>query len=464
MSVLRDVYHRGVLQCGVVAVFLIALFLLPKIAHAAPSVLTYRYQHYLFQLYPNQYSDWWGLEEVWVYRGKNIAAESEWRSDGDEMLPLPEGVEKKIQPAWNRAAIADVISHQIGNKLYRSQGEVIISKNNSGSVVFDGIGLPGRKLDINIAVTLTIAAMEADVNDIHLPVIVTQPKVTVLDPYLQDRGIQEVITVGESNFGGSPLNRRHNIAVGLSKFNGHLIPKGETFSFNDVLGPVNRNTGYKTELVILGEKTLPEYGGGLCQVSTTAYRGAWEYGFPIAQRRNHSFAVGYYSPQGTDATIYPPNTDMKFVNDSSSDVLIQTHVDGDEAYFIYYGLRDDRKTELIGPYNWGQKPPPPDRIEYTTDISPGTKRKVGSAVPGLRSAWFRIVKKPGQEEEVEGYYSIYEARPLYHQIGVEPGKEGEYINPEEPEWLYESSPENSVSPSKDIKRINPRRLRRDLLQ
>jgi vancomycin resistance protein YoaR len=182
---------------------------------------------------------------------------------------------------------------------------------------------------------------------------------------------------------------------------------------------VNASTGYWQELVILGERTLPDYGGGLCQVSTTAYRGAWEYGFPITQRRNHSFAVRYYSPAGTDATIYPPSADMKFLNDSGHAILLQTYVDGDNAYYIYYGTDDGRQSEIIGPYTWGSMAPPPDRTEYTTDIPPGTTRKVGERVPGVHAAWFRAVRYPDQEEQIESFYSIYEARPYFLQIGVE---------------------------------------------
>jgi len=393
----------------------------PLHAQAAYPILTYRYRHFLFEINPNAYPDWRGTRDVWFYRGREIQPMPLWRADGNEVPSLPEGVERQEEPVWNRAAIATTLMEQIGSRIDRAPGAVTIVRTETGAI-FEGIGMLGRSLSVDEAAALTVDALAEGVTDISLPVEELQPAIIVFSQELIDRGIKEVVTIGESNFAGSTLNRRHNIAVGLAKFNGHLIPKGSTFSFNEVLGPVGSATGFKQELVILGEKTLPDYGGGLCQVSTTAYRGVWEQGFPIAQRRNHSFAVQYYAPQGTDATIYPPNTDMQFVNDGVSDLLIQTHVDGDNAYFIYYGTKDQRSTELIGPYTWARVPAPPERTEYTTDIPPGTKRKVGSPVPGLKAAWFRIVSRPDTAEPVqEGYYSAYEARPLYFQIGVEPG-------------------------------------------
>ncbi|MCK5017193.1 MAG: VanW family protein, partial [Candidatus Peribacteraceae bacterium] len=227
------------------------------------------------------------------------------------------------------------------------------------------------------------------------------------------------LSIGESNYRGSPYNRMHNIAVGLNKFNGTLIQSGAVFSFNKILGPVSASSGYKQELVIKGDKTLPDYGGGLCQVSTTAYRGMWEYGFPILQRTNHSYSVRYYYPQGTDATIYPPYKDVKFLNDTGAAILLQTYTGEDKAYFIYYGTTDNRKSDVFGPFVWAKTSAPADKIEYTTDIPVDTERKVGERVPGLKAAWFRILKKNGDEESlIEPVYSHYEARPRFTQIGI----------------------------------------------
>jgi vancomycin resistance protein YoaR len=410
--------------------FLGSFFLSSEVASAAPASLLYRHDHHLFTISVTRHPEWQGTEEKWFYEGHPIRPPSELRTDGDVPAKIPPGFVRQIVSSWDRAAIGATIQKDIASQLDRPAGSVTIDRTSTGVVLFDGIGLSGRAVDIATATELTIAALERDISDVVLPIIETQPSITVRDNELRRMGIQQVVTVGESSFTGSPDARRHNIAVGLSKFNGHVIPQGDTFSFNEVLGPVNQSTGYRRELVILGEKTLPDYGGGLCQVSTTAYRGVWEAGFPIDTRRNHSYAVRYYAPQGTDATIYPPNTDMLFTNDGPSALLIQTHVDGDDAYFIYYGTRDERESEIIGPYTWGHVEPPPDRTEYTTEIPPGTERKVGERVPGLRAAWYRVVEKDS-EEVVESYYSAYEARPRYIQIGIE-GEPAEVQGPIEP--------------------------------
>lgn len=415
---LNDQTIQEQLFCGLRFVICSFLFigLFPETVSAQE--LTYRHQHHLFNINIDEQIGWKSLKEVWLHNDKEIRPHAQWRIDGDETPALPEGIVRRKLPEWNREAIAVSIDQHIGNQINREPGSVTIGRDDDGNVTFDGIGFPGRELNLDQAVTLTIYAIENEMNDIVLPVEEIQPEITITDDELRKNGIQELLTVGESNYSGSPANRQHNIANGVSKFNGQLIPKDSTFSFNAILGPVNAQTGYKKELVIQGSRTIPEYGGGLCQVSTTAYRGVWEYGLPIEARRNHSYAVVYYAPQGTDSTIYPPWTDLKFTNDTPGDLLIQTYTEGQKAYFLYYGTKDNRVAEIMGPYNWNEKPAPPKRTEFVSDLPPGEVRQVGSAVPGLSVAWFRTIQKDGVEQEPEAFYSHYEARPDFFQVGI----------------------------------------------
>jgi len=165
-------------------------------------------------------------------------------------------------------------------------------------------------------------------------------------------GIVGLVAHGESDFHGSSKSRIHNIAVGASKFDGRIIKPEEEFSFNTYLGAVTKETGFLPELVIKTTGTVPEVGGGLCQVSTTAFRAALFGGLPITARRNHSYAVKYYAPQGTDATIYPGVQDMKFINDTGHFILIHTYIDGTRLVFDFYGTPDGREIAIDGPYQY----------------------------------------------------------------------------------------------------------------
>ncbi|OGZ40279.1 MAG: hypothetical protein A3I20_02100 [Candidatus Portnoybacteria bacterium RIFCSPLOWO2_02_FULL_40_15] len=172
---------------------------------------------------------------------------------------------------------------------------------------------------------------------------------------LDELGITHLLSQGTSDFSGSPKNRVHNIKIGAAKFDGALIKPGEEFSFNEILGEIGPQQGYLAELVIKKGKTIPEYGGGLCQVSTTMFRAAVNAGLKITERFPHSFPVRYYNPQGFDATIYPPHPDLRFINDTPNNILIQSKIEGNHLSFEFFGTDDGRKTEILGPYVFDKK-------------------------------------------------------------------------------------------------------------
>ena len=161
---------------------------------------------------------------------------------------------------------------------------------------------------------------------------------------------------GESNFAGSPKNRIHNIQVTTKRYDGLVIANGEEFSFNQYLGNVDAKNGYLPELVIKDNVTTPEYGGGICQVSTTVFRAAMESGMNITYRRNHSYPVSYYGAPGYDATIYQPSPDLKFVNDTGYPVYIETKIIGTRLIFDVWGTKAGREVRINGPFVTSRKP------------------------------------------------------------------------------------------------------------
>ncbi len=165
-----------------------------------------------------------------------------------------------------------------------------------------------------------------------------------------------LLATGTSSFAGSPSNRIHNITVGTGKFNGVVIAPNENFSFNRYLGPVDEQNGYLPELVIKENVTTPEFGGGICQVSTTAFRAAMQSGLKITDRHNHSYPVSYYGPPGYDATVYQPNPDLRFTNDTGKPILIKTSIVGTKVNFEFWGTSDGRVVKINGPFTTEKKP------------------------------------------------------------------------------------------------------------
>ncbi|MBI4709444.1 MAG: VanW family protein, partial [Candidatus Portnoybacteria bacterium] len=218
---------------------------------------------------------------------------------------------------------------------------------NDGKVVAFALSQNGRKLKIQESAKKISQDILARQKEVSLIIEETKPEITT--DTIDTLGLTSLIGQGVSDFAGSPKNRTHNIGVGAARFNGVLIEPGQDFSFNEILGEVSAKEGYLPELVIKGNKTIPEYGGGICQISTTLFRAAINSGLKITERYPHAFPVKYYNPQGFDATIYPPHPDLRFINDTPNNILIQSKIIGTKITFELYGTKDDREIKVNGP-------------------------------------------------------------------------------------------------------------------
>ena len=234
---------------------------------------------------------------------------------------------------------------------------------------------------------------------------IVYPNITNSD--VNDLGIKEVIGIGYSNFSGSPVNRIHNINIGADSLNGVLIKPGEEFSLIQALGEIDGEHGYREELVIKGDETVPEFGGGLCQIGTTVFRGALDSGLEITQRRNHSYRVSYYEPAGTDATIYNPWPDLKFLNNTEQHILLQTRIQGTELYFDFWGTKDGRIASTTYPIIYNIVEPPGKKIIKTLDLEPGEEKCTERAHNGADAKFTYTVKHPNEEEIETIFYSHY---------------------------------------------------------
>lgn len=241
------------------------------------------------------------------------------------------------------------LSHLVVQKPVDAQLTVIYGKVTNFALSQEGISL-----DINNNINILKNGILDSQKEITLKTINTKPKISTND--IDNLGITSLLSRGISNFAGSSADRIANIKIGAARFNGVLLKPSEEFSFNNLLGEVGPEQGYKTGLVIKKDKMVPEYGGGLCQVSTTTFRAAIFAGLEITQRYPHAFAVKYYDPQGFDATIYPPMPDLKFINNTPGYILIQTKLTGNELIFEFYGTNDQRKVEVIGPEQYDIQP------------------------------------------------------------------------------------------------------------
>ncbi|MDX9970533.1 MAG: VanW family protein [Candidatus Gracilibacteria bacterium] len=330
--------------------------------------------------------------------------------------------DKQVYININREAFFDFVDEEISKWLDRPAEDVNITKQEDGKIEITGKGIDGTEIKRDLFVSLFEKAANAKASSVLIPINPMVPKL-IVSKELADLGIKERLGVGHTSYYGSPTNRIHNIKVGASKFNGHLIAPGETFSFNTTLGRVDGSTGYRKELVIKEEGTIPEYGGGLCQVSTTVYRAILFSGLPVVDRRPHSYSVSYYSQilgHGLDATIYLGGQDLKFTNDTNHHILIQTFVDGNyELYITFYGTSDGRTVEMDGPYLSNYHSPGPTQLITTNTLAPGERKQVEKSHTGFNAVWYRYITKANGDKIKETITSAYRAIPAKILVGAQ---------------------------------------------
>ena len=273
----------------------------------------------------------------------------------------------------------------------------------------DGIVI--NSINLKEQVISTLSAFDVkDSIEIDIPTSRTKPDISTED--VNDLGIKELIGKGTSTFRGSISSRIHNIGVASKKFNGVLVPPGETLSFNGILGDVSELTGYKQAYIIRDGKTVLGDGGGVCQVSTTLFRAALDAGLPIVERRSHSYRVTYYeqgSPPGLDATVYAPTTNLKIQNDTPNHILIQTTYNPIAATleFEIYGTSDGRVSTISKPIITSQSPPPEDHYQDDPNLPEGVIEQIDWSAWGAKVQFNYEVIRNGEMIQKKTFYSNY---------------------------------------------------------
>lgn len=285
----------------------------------------------------------------------------------------------------------------------------------------------GRALDVEGSLARVTDALQAGERHVSLALESVPPRFPDTAA-AEELGIVTRVATGESYFIGSPSGRDHNIRLAATKFDGLVVPPGETFSFNHHLGEVTAEAGYDESFITAGEQLEMGIGGGICQVSTTAFRAAFWGGYPITERWYHGQRVGYYELRGggvgMDATVFSPHVDLKFVNDREAPLLIETEIGEDthRLVFRFYSSDDGRTVEKAGPTVTGEREPGPPIYQLDEDLAPGTVTKWQSAVGGLTATVERwVYDSSGEVLHHDTFVSKYEPRRAAYHYG--PGYE-----------------------------------------
>ena len=256
----------------------------------------------------------------------------------------------------------------------------------------------GRKIDIKSTLDRVIGALESGENKAFFQFDTVEPELDD-DTTLDELGIVGMVSEAKTFFRGSGESRRQNIKAGSDMMNGVMIPPGAEFSFNENLGDISLDTGFAEAWIIYGGRTIQGVGGGICQVSTTAFRAAFYSGYPIVERNPHAYRVGYYeqglnSPgPGLDATIFSPVADFRFLNDRDAWLLIETEMDENEQSlaFRFYSVLDSRVVTVSEPEVSDIVEAKDSVYEFNPDLESGEIKQVDWENEGAKISVERVV-------------------------------------------------------------------------
>jgi vancomycin resistance protein YoaR len=137
----------------------------------------------------------------------------------------------------------------------------------------------------------------------------------------------------------SDQGKVHNIQLACKKLNGFMLKPNETFSFNHVIGNSNDpQDGWKVSKIILNNRFVPGYGGGVCQVSTTLFNSAQQAHLQVVERHHHSMNVPYIA-KGLDATVAYPYFDLKFINTHPYPIKIKAYMRHNRLFVSIYEIK-----------------------------------------------------------------------------------------------------------------------------
>lgn len=253
----------------------------------------------------------------------------------------------------------------------------------------------GRRLDVDATLAAVRETLTSGGSQSPLVMVEAPPAVDM--NRIAEMGILELVASGTSYFKGSSAARVHNIAVAAEKFEGLVVPPGEIFSFNQGVEDVSAANGFEDSLIIWGDQTATGVGGGVCQVSTTLFRAAYNAGLPIVERYNHGYIVGWYGEPGLDATIFTPSVDFRFRNDTGAYLVIDPVVDTAAGIMTFnlYGTKPARQVTISDPVQSDVKTPEPPEYRVDESLAAGQQKQVEWEQKGMTVTVTRSILENG---------------------------------------------------------------------
>ncbi|MER3412671.1 MAG: hypothetical protein C4341_00210 [Armatimonadota bacterium] len=262
------------------------------------------------------------------------------------------------------------------------------------------------EFNVNLLAERAVAMANKGGERMELPVRATDPRV----PRESVDSIAEVMASFTTRFNAGQVSRSSNIRLAADRLNGIVLMPGDVLSYNETVGRRTTSRGFKPAGVYANGRHGVDYGGGICQVSTTLFNAALLANLKVVSRQNHSMPVPYV-PVGRDATVDYGSIDLKIQNPFDHPIAICSEVKGGKVTFWVLGRKaPELSVSLVvdGHSSWGPT------VRYIDDpsLEPGTTVVVEPGSTGRRCVTWRLVMRHGKVVAREKIAeSVYRAWP-----------------------------------------------------
>ena len=233
-----------------------------------------------------------------------------------------EEVNFELNFALNDEEISRIASEVKDKVNTEAENATIKLSNGSFNVTNDVVGKKVNEDKIKEDIKSAFENKNEDIYTVNAEIENVAAKVTADEL----KKINKKVSTFTTKFGTSDSGRNINIQTATKWLNGVMLMPGDEFSFNGIVGNTTADKGYQPATVIVGTKFEKDYGGGICQVSTTLYNAVMQLNIRSTERHPHNMSVSYVD-NSTDAAISYGYQDYKFKNTLSYPIYIEGTTD-----------------------------------------------------------------------------------------------------------------------------------------
>ena len=247
----------------------------------------------------------------------------------------------------------------------------------------------GRRVDVYATLARLDAALVK--GDREVGAVVETVPATRTAASIGEVAIDDVLGFFETryNIDKKHADRSFNLRLAAAKLDGHVIMPGETFDFNEVVGPRSEANGYKSATVIAQGELVDGIGGGTCQVAGTLHGAAFFAGLDIVERKPHT-RPSFYIKMGMDATVVYPTITLRLRNPFTHPIVLHETVQDGMVRAEILGPKRTRdvtfvrKINEVVPFVEAEKPDP--------KIPQGQRVLSQRGIPGFKVTRYRILR------------------------------------------------------------------------